>query len=140
MSNNGVTTSRRHSAAQVRDAISRVALQRVAARDPLPMEQFYDGDHFVVRLEAPAVDSEAGLSVSLLRGRLYVEVTRTPDAAHAALPSWHSELRYGSFSRTIDLPRGAYENEVRAHYARGVLEIRVPFAVVAPRQLTIELG
>ena len=36
------------------------------------------------------------------------------------------ERRYGSFSRTVGLPHGVSEDEIKATYEYGVLEIRVP--------------
>ena len=36
------------------------------------------------------------------------------------------ERRYGSFSRTVGLPQGVSEDEIKASYEDGVLEVRVP--------------
>ena len=36
------------------------------------------------------------------------------------------ERRYGTFSRTVGLPQGVSEDEIKATYEHGVLEIRVP--------------
>ena len=36
------------------------------------------------------------------------------------------ERRYGSFSRTVGLPQGVSEDEIKATYEHGVLEVRVP--------------
>jgi len=36
------------------------------------------------------------------------------------------ELRYGSFSRSLSLPKDVKESDVEATYADGILEVRVP--------------
>ena len=36
------------------------------------------------------------------------------------------ELRYGSFSRGIPLPEGVSDNDIKATYKDGILEVRVP--------------
>jgi HSP20 family protein len=36
------------------------------------------------------------------------------------------ELRYGSFSRMLQLPPGVKESDITASYKDGILEIRVP--------------
>ena len=51
------------------------------------------------------------------------------------------ELRYGSFSRTLPLPEGASESNIKATYKDGILEIRVPVseppAAAAPTRVAV---
>ena len=37
-----------------------------------------------------------------------------------------SEFRYGSFTREVELPPGASEDDVKASYRNGIIEVRVP--------------
>ena len=39
---------------------------------------------------------------------------------------YRSEIRYGAFSRSLQLPTGATEKDIDATYKAGVLELRVP--------------
>ena len=39
---------------------------------------------------------------------------------------YRSEFRYGSFTRTLQLPPGAAESDVTATYTDGILEVRIP--------------
>jgi HSP20 family molecular chaperone IbpA len=41
--------------------------------------------------------------------------------------SYRSEFRYGSFSRNLRLPRGVDGKSVKARYADGILEVRIPW-------------
>ena len=54
------------------------------------------------------------------------------------------ELRYGSFSRTLPLPEGASESDIKATYKDGILEIRVPVseppAAAAPTRVAVTKG
>jgi HSP20 family protein len=51
------------------------------------------------------------------------------------------ERRFGSFERSIGLPQGVKEDEIKADYKDGVLEIRVPKPEQAkPRRIQIGSG
>ena len=39
---------------------------------------------------------------------------------------YHSEFHYGRFQRSIRLPEGATETDVKASYKDGILEVRIP--------------
>jgi HSP20 family protein len=41
-------------------------------------------------------------------------------------PGYRSEFRYGSFCRVISLPEGTKEDDLKATYADGILEVRAP--------------
>ena len=40
--------------------------------------------------------------------------------------SYRSEFRYGSFTRTLELPAGVREGDITASYRDGILEITAP--------------
>jgi HSP20 family protein len=46
--------------------------------------------------------------------------------------TYRSEFRYGSFIRSVDLPAGATEKDVKATYDKGILEVHVPITVTHP--------
>jgi HSP20 family protein len=51
------------------------------------------------------------------------------------------ERRYGSFSRSIALPQTIDENNIKATYDTGVLEVSVPKAEVArPKKIAVAVG
>ena len=49
------------------------------------------------------------------------------------------ERSYGSFSRTVQLPRDAAEDEITARFERGVLEITIPRTAAAESERVIEI-
>ena len=48
-----------------------------------------------------------------------------------------SEFRYGSFEWTVRLPRGANEDDVKASYKNGVLEVSVGLGEAKPAERRI---
>jgi HSP20 family molecular chaperone IbpA len=76
---------------------------------------------YVVRAEMPGIDPEKQAEVSVLNGILTIHAER-PEQAHS---SWHSEFRYGSFTRHIALPENANEADIEAFYDKGILEASV---------------
>jgi HSP20 family molecular chaperone IbpA len=53
--------------------------------------------------------------------------------------AYRYERRFGSFSRTIGLPQGVSEKDVKADYKDGVLEVRVA-KPEAPKPRRIQIG
>jgi HSP20 family protein len=91
------------------------------------IEQYADEDGtLVVRAEVPGVDSESDLDVSVEDGRLTVSGSREERHEHKDKGLYRSEFRYGSFSRTLQLPAGAKSDDIEASYEDGILEVRVP--------------
>jgi HSP20 family protein len=52
---------------------------------------------------------------------------------------YRSERRFGSFSRTIGLPQGVAEGDIKADYRHGVLEVHVA-KPTAPEPRRIQIG
>ena len=79
-----------------------------------------------LRVDAPGIDPSSDVDLRLVDHHLDLRVTRqerteTGDAHHR-----HSEVRYGTFRRTLPIPKGTNADAVAATYHDGVLEISVP--------------
>jgi HSP20 family protein len=87
----------------------------------IKVEDYAEGGHYVVRAEIAGIDPGKELEVSVGAGYLNIHAHRTgtPEDKH------RSEFRYGSFSRTIELPPGADTDDVTAAYADGILTIKI---------------
>ena len=93
------------------------------------VEEYTDGNTYVVRAEVPGLDAAKDIKVSQLGDRLQIRIERITERSDKA----HSEFHYGSFARTVHLPINADEDGITAAYTNGILEIRVPLAdKVAP--------
>jgi HSP20 family protein len=84
------------------------------------IEDYMEGDRYVMRAELPGVAPE-DIDVLISEGVLTVKAERT----ERDVEKNRSEIRYGSVSRSVTLPPGANEDDVRADYADGMLTISV---------------
>ncbi|MEU6370460.1 Hsp20/alpha crystallin family protein [Streptomyces sp. NPDC046931] len=84
------------------------------------IEDYTEGDRYVVRAELPGVSPE-DIDVVIGEGVLTVKAERTQREAEKD----RSEIRYGSVSRSVTLPPGADEDDVRADYTNGMLTVSV---------------
>ena len=109
------------------------------------VEQFMDGNTLVVRAEVPGIDPEKDVDVSVADGMLHIKAQREEKSEQKSKTGYRSEFRYGSFTRSVSLPRGAREEDVTASYKDGVLEVRAPAPEQAPpatgtRKIQIDHG
>ena len=87
----------------------------------IKIEDYIEDGHYVVRAEIAGVDPDKELEVLAGPGYLTIRAHRT-----GAVEDKHrSEFRYGSFSRTIELPAEADLGDVAADYAKGILTVRI---------------
>ncbi|WP_051389157.1 Hsp20/alpha crystallin family protein [Arthrobacter sp. 35W] len=92
----------------------------------LRVEEYRDGETMVVRAELPGIDPDRDADVSINNGILTIKVERREDAKRKEAGGYRSEFRYGSVSRNISLPPGIREEDIKASYQDGILEIRIP--------------
>jgi HSP20 family protein len=92
--------------------------------DPwLRVEEYRDGNTLVIRTDIPGIDPDKDIDITVNDDSLHIAARRRePD--HKDQPGYRSEVRYGEYSRSIPLPRGANPDSVEASYIDGVLEIR----------------
>ena len=112
---------------------------------PIRVEELVDDKTLVVRAELPGVDPDQDIEITIDGGYLRIHAQRQEKEEHKDKDSYRSEFRYGSFSRSIPLPDGVKEEDIKATYADGVLEVRAPLPEQAvesgsPKKLPITLG
>ena len=90
------------------------------------VEEFRDGDTFVIRAELPGIDPERDVEVTVQEGVLHIRAERKRDEKTEKPDYRREELRYGAYYRTIPLPAGCGEEDVTAAYTDGILTIRIP--------------
>jgi HSP20 family protein len=66
------------------------------------------------------------IAIEVDDGALTVTATREREQKVEADRFQRYERRYGEFSRTVGLPQGVSEDQIKATYEHGVLEITVP--------------
>lgn len=85
------------------------------------VEDYTEDGRYVIRAEIAGIDPEKDLDVSV--GADYLTIHAERSSKHEG--PHRSEFRYGSFSRTLQLPAGADTNDVTAEYADGILTVKV---------------
>jgi HSP20 family protein len=97
----------------------------------LPVEEYREGDELVIRSETPGIDPERDVEVTVSDGVLQVRVHREERNEQKGTDEYRSEFRYGEFVRTLPLPPGVKEEDIKASYKDGILEIRAPIGAEA---------
>ncbi len=59
-------------------------------------------------------------------GELVVRAERRHEEKEERRNYRRTEIRYGSFTRTLPLPAGTKDDEIKASYKDGILEVRAP--------------
>ena len=88
---------------------------------PIRIEDYAEDGHYVVRAEIAGLDPEKELEVVAGAGYLSIRAERSSQVEG----KHRSEFRYGSFSRTLELPPGADADDVSADYTNGILTVKV---------------
>jgi len=88
---------------------------------PIKVEEYTEGDHYLIRAELAGIDPEKDVEITVGSGYLTIRAERSDkiEGKH------RSEFRYGSFSRVLSLPVNADEDAVTAGYHDGILTISV---------------
>ena len=92
----------------------------------LKVEEFEDDGHMVVRAEMPGIDPDEDVEITVSDHVLHLRAERRSESKTEDKKGYRSEFHYGSFSRRIQLPAGATEDDVKASYTDGILEVRIP--------------
>jgi HSP20 family protein len=95
--------------------------------DPGPrIEEHRDHGQVVIRLEMPGLDPDEDVEVTLADGILRIRAEHREESTGDAAGGYRSEVRYAAYARAVTLPPGASDDDVKASYRDGVLEVRVP--------------
>jgi HSP20 family protein len=96
------------------------------AAEGMRVEEFTERDEAVVRVEMPGIDPDKDVEITVTDHTLRVAAERREEKKTEDKGGYRSEFHYGSFTRTVSLPPGATEKDVKATYKDGILEVRVP--------------
>ncbi|MCU1522672.1 MAG: heat-shock protein Hsp20 [Arthrobacter sp.] len=92
----------------------------------LRVEEFQDGATMVVRAELPGIDPDRDVDITVSGNTLTIEARREEKSEYRGKHNYRSEFLYGAFARSIQLPQGTREEDIKASYTDGVLEVRIP--------------
>jgi len=101
-------------------------MQRFSEQSLMRLEEFDEDGTHVVRAEMPGIDPDNDVNVTVEHGVLTVRAERRQEKKTEENNGYRSEFSYGSFTRSVRLPAGSTESDVKASYRDGILEIRFP--------------
>ena len=111
----------------------------VATRSWVPAVDVWETDKdLVYAFDLPGIPEDK-ISIEFEDGALTVSAERERTQELSEEQLYRFERRFGSFSRTIGLPQGVQEEQIKADYHDGVLEIRVA-KPEQPKPRRIQLG
>jgi HSP20 family protein len=101
------------------------------------LEDEVQNGHYLVRAEIPGVDPAKDVDIKVSNGQLTIKAERSEKKE----VNGRSEFSYGTFVRTLTLPAGANEDDIKATYDKGILTVDVVLpkeALPAEKHVTIE--
>ncbi|MBS4729306.1 Hsp20/alpha crystallin family protein [Mycobacterium sp. SM1] len=90
---------------------------------------------YEVRAELPGIDPAKDVDITVHDGLLTIKAERSEKKEF----NGRSEFAYGSFERTVSLPEGANEDDIKASYDKGILTVTVPVAEAKPAEKHIKI-
>ena len=84
----------------------------------------------ITRVDLPGMKKE-DVQVEVQDGMLTLSGERKKEMKEEKDNVYREEREYGSFCRTIALPKGVKTDDVKASFSNGVLEVTVPLPAVA---------
>jgi HSP20 family protein len=105
---------------------------RLAAHGMLPFEgktpcvdiQDREND-FLIKAEMPGVEKK-DISITIANNTLTLEANMSKEEKEEKAEYFRQEICRGSYQRTIELPAAVKENEAKATFQNGVLELTIP--------------
>jgi len=92
----------------------------------IKVEETVKKDKMVIKAEMPGIDPDKDVEIHLADGMLTIAAERREEEKKEDDGRTVSEFRYGSFRRTLRVPKNAKPGDVKASYKDGILEITVP--------------
>lgn len=97
------------------------------------VEAFQKGNQFIVRAELPGLKKD-DVQVEVTDEAVTLHGQRREEREEEREGFYHSELEYGQFHRTIQLPDGVIADSAKASFRDGVLEITMQAAPAEARR------
>ncbi|BBX95806.1 Hsp20/alpha crystallin family protein [Mycobacterium lacus] len=97
-------------------------------------DEMTDG-RYEVRAEIPGIDPAKDVDITVHNGQLTIKAERSEKKEFDG----RSEFSYGSFVRTVSLPAGANEDDIKATYDKGILAVSVGVSESAPAEKHVQI-
>lgn len=92
----------------------------------LKVEEYKEDDELVVRAEIPGIDPDNDVEITVTDHTLRLRAERRQESKTDDKQGYRSEFSYGAYTRTVPLPVGTTDADIKASYVDGILEVRIP--------------
>jgi HSP20 family protein len=89
------------------------------------VDLYEEKDDIVVKAELPGIDKD-NIEVNLTDHTLTIKGEKKKEEEIKEENYYRSERSYGSFVRTLELPKDVRTDKVKASFKNGILEVRLP--------------
>jgi HSP20 family protein len=89
------------------------------------VDVFEEKDDIVVKAELPGIEKD-NIEVNLTDHTLTIKGEKKKEEEVKEENYYRSERSYGSFVRTVELPKDVRSDKVKAAFKNGILEVRMP--------------
>ena len=89
------------------------------------VDVYEEKDDIVVKAELPGMDKD-NIEVNLTDHTLTIKGEKKKEEEVKEENYYRSERSYGSFLRTLELPKDVHADKVKASFKNGILEVRIP--------------
>jgi HSP20 family protein len=89
------------------------------------VDVFEDKNDIVVKAELPGMEKD-NIEVNLTDNTLTIKGEKKKEEEVKEENYYRCERAYGSFVRSVELPKAVHTDKVKASFKNGILEIRVP--------------
>jgi HSP20 family protein len=104
------------------------------------VESFLKDGNWITRLDLPGVDPK-DIDVSVSGNTLTIRASRERHNDERNQESERREASYGRFERSVTLPREVKNDQIKAKYENGGLELTMPApSEMAGRKIPVEIG
>jgi HSP20 family protein len=110
--------------------------ERPLMDEMIRVEETMNDDHLTIKAEMPGIDPAKDVEIELADGFLTISAERREEEKSEEAGRTVSEFRYGSFRRTLRVPKDAKPEDVTALYKDGILTISVPIPKVTKPEVT----
>lgn len=114
-------------------------MRRFFEEDDMRVEEFVEDDKLVVRAELPGIDPDRDVEIDVHDHSLRIRAERRQEQHDSESGRYHSEFHYGTFTRIVPLSGVVSEQDVKASYRDGILEVRVPIDKQHPKTTKIPI-
>ena len=99
------------------------------------LEDEIEDGHYVIRAELPGIDPAKDVDITVTDGQLTIKAERGEKKESKG----RSEFSYGSFMRSVTLPAGADEDDIKASYDKGILTVSVAVPEAQPTEKHVQV-